>query len=432
MLTYPLPLAFLSEELLQFIWQHRYYNSLSASTIQGEPVNILHPGTLNRNQGPDFLNARIMIGPILWVGNVELHLRTSHWDAHRHTHDLNYDNIILHVVWAHDKQPQGNATRLPVLELQPLVAGILLQRYALLMHSVQPVSCHWQLPALSDLAWLAWTERLSIERLIRKSNDILQLFAASGNHWEEVFWWMLARNFGMKVNADLFEQVARTLPVTLIARHKSSIQQLEALLMGQANLLQGMFTDQYPVMLQREYLFLKHKYNLPALKAKAGFLRMRPAAFPTLRLAQLAMVLHKSTHLFSILREATSLHEITCFLDVTANDYWHYHYVPDTGTPYQPKKPGIATIHNIAINTLIPILFAYATYHEDDQLKDRAINWLSQLPKEDNKITRQWEKSGIHPHNATDSQALIELTTHYCHPKRCLECAVGNKILGDV
>jgi hypothetical protein len=427
MLTYPLPISFLTEELLQFIWQHRYYNGADACTVQGDPVTILHPGVWNRDQGPDFLGARIMIGPLLWVGHVELHIRTSHWDAHRHNGDLHYDNVILHAVWQHDKQVSGS--QLAILELQPLVAGVLLQRYALLMHSSQMVACQGQLPALSGLAWLAWTERLAIERLTRKAGYVLELLAVSGNHWEEVFWWLLARNFGMKVNADLFEQVAKSLPVTLLARHKASVPQLEALLLGQANLLNGHFTDAYPVMLQKEYRFLKHKYNLPTLKAQPGFLRMRPAAFPTLRLAQLATLLHQSTHLFSYLREAGKLEDVTRFFDVTANDYWHYHYRPDEPTAFMPKKPGITTIHNIIINTIVPVLFAYGVYKEEENIKERAIDWLSQTPKEENKITKQWAQVNIHAHNATDTQALIELKNNYCTPKRCLECAIGNKIL---
>jgi hypothetical protein len=182
-------------------------------------------------------------------------------------------------------------------------------------------------------------------------------------------------------------------------------------------------------MLQKEYHFLRHKYNLQPLKAQPCFLRMRPAAFPTLRLAQLAMLLHQSTHLFSYLREATKLEEVTRFFDVTANDYWHYHYVPDEPTAFLPKKPGATTIHNIIINTLVPVLFAYGIYKEEEDIKERAINWLSEVPKEQNRITKEWAKAGINAHNATDTQALIELTNNYCNKKRCLECAVGNSIL---
>jgi hypothetical protein len=185
-------------------------------------------------------------------------------------------------------------------------------------------------------------------------------------------------------------------------------------------------------MLQKEYRFLKHKYNLPTLKAQPGFLRMRPAAFPTLRLAQLAVLLHQSTHLFSYLREAGKLEDVTRFFDVTANDYWHYHYRPDEPTAFMPKKPGITTIHNIIINTIVPVLFAYGVYKEEEDIKERAINWLSQTPKEENKITKQWAQVNIHAHNATDTQALIELKNNYCTPKRCLECAIGNKILKPI
>lgn len=429
MLTYPLPIAFLKEDLLQFIWMHRYYNQLNLHTVQGDVLQVLAPGTWNKDQGPDFLNARILIGNLLWVGHVEIHVYTSDWYRHKHHNDIRYDNVVLHVVWSHDKQSPGNAAHLAILELQPLVANVLLQRYAMLMHAADELSCSWQLPCLSPLHWLNFTERLAAERLSRKAEEVFQWFKNAGNHWEEVCWWQLARAFGMKVNATFFEQVAKSLPVKILTRHKGCIQQLEALLLGQANLLNDDFTESYPRMLQREYRFLKHKYQLPVLKGQPAFLRLRPAAFPSLRLAQLAMLLHRREHLFAFMIETTDLNRLTAFFDVTANDYWHYHYMLDQETAFLPKKPGKAAVSNIVINAVIPLLFAYGNYKQIPAIQERAVDWLSQMPPEQNSITRKWQKAGIATLNATDSQALIELSDHYCCSKRCLECAVGYKIL---
>jgi hypothetical protein len=297
------------------------------------------------------------------------------------------------------------------------------------MYPAQEVACFSQLKAVTSLEWVSWTERLAIERLSRKAFYVLELLEAAGGHWEEVCWCLLARSFGMKVNASLFEQVAQTLPVTLLTRHRSSPPQLEALLMGQANLLNDRFSDKYPQMLQKEYRFLKHKYNLPCLKTQPCFLRMRPAAFPTLRMAQLAAVLSKTTQLFSVIKETETPEQATQFLNVTANDYWHYHYRPDEATIFRPKKPGHAVIVNVLINALIPLLFAYGHYKKEDAMKEKAITWLASLPKEVNNITRLWAGAGVNIHNATDSQALIELTNNYCRQKKCLSCAIGNKIL---
>lgn len=433
MLTYAPHATIISEKLLQFIWLHRYFNYKAAYTLEGERVDVLQPGMPNTNQGPDFLQARVRINNKIWAGNIELHLQTNDWDKHGHTPDKHYDNVVLHVVWQHNKPAVSLSNRqVPVLELQPLVSVVMLQQYAMLMASPDLPACVSQFPILSDIGWIAWKERLAVERLTRKSGDILQWLAAANNHWEETFWWMLARNFGLKVNADLFEQIARSIPVNVLARHKGQINQLEALLLGQANLLNNTFTGSYELMLQKEYRYLKHKYTLQSVKNTPSFLRMRPAAFPTVRLAQLAMLIHKSVHLFSFIRDAKALQEITCFFDVTANDYWHYHYQLEQAADYQPKKLGCAMVNNVVINTVVPVLFAYGLYTNDEAAKERAVAWLLQTPKEDNSIVNFWQQHRITAVNAMDSQALIELKNNYCNAKRCLECAVGNALLKQI
>jgi len=314
----------MTERLLQFIWQFQYFNALALTDVDGEPLAILHPGTLNTNQGPDFSEAKVKVGNTLLVGNVELHLKTSDWDSHQHTTDSNYNSIILHVVWQHDKQPE-NAPACAVLVLQDRVSTLLLQQYEALMQADSFVPCAQHLPALSDVAWLSWKERLAAERLERKAAEIIHRLQQTKQHWEEVFWWMLARNFGIKVNADLFEQVAQSISINILAKHKNQIHQLEALLLGQANLLNSKMEEAYPTMLQKEYQFLKQKYQLVQPKKSPDFLRMRPANFPTVRLAQLAMLVNQSSHLFSTIKSTATVKEIQQLFDVTANDYWHYH-----------------------------------------------------------------------------------------------------------
>jgi hypothetical protein len=285
------------------------------------------------------------------------------------------------------------------------------------------------LPAISDLAWAAWKERLAVERLQRKTASILEQLTEANSHWEEVFWWLLARNFGIKVNADVFEAVAKSLPITVLGRHKNQIHQLEGLLLGQANLLNKDFEDDYPKLLQREYRFYQKKYQLKQPSVSPFFLRMRPANFPTVRLAQLAMLIHQSTHLFSKIKETEKLADVRDFLNVQANDYWHYHYNFLETTAYKPKVLGEQMINNIIINTIIPVLFAYGTWNKEELYKEKGLQWLSELPAEKNNITKGWTSFSVTNNNALDSQALIELKNNYCNEKRCLECAVGNAIL---
>lgn len=420
----------MNERLLQFIWQFQYFNRQQLFTSQGEILHIEKPGTHNKHQGPDFSEAVIRIGQTKWVGNVELHLLSSDWHKHKHGSDKNYSNIILHVVWEDDValyDAQGNL--FPTLVLQQRIPKLLLEHYAQMMETMLMIPCHSFLPAIDNLNWCAWRERLAAERLERKSAQVLHLFKQSNCNWEETCWWMLASNFGIKVNSALFELVAKTLPVTLLAKHKNQIHQLEALLLGQANLLSGKYSDDYAVMLQKEYRFLKNKYALQTVNKQPAFLRMRPAAFPTIRLAQLAMLLHSASHLFSVVKEEKDCKKILGTFMVTANDYWNYHYRFDEETAHQPKHLGKQMAENIVINTVIPILFAYGMFSKEDRYKEKAIQWLYELPAEKNAVTKQWQAANISNRSSLDSQALTELTNHYCLHKRCLDCTVGNGIL---
>jgi Protein of unknown function (DUF2851) len=420
----------MNERLLQFIWQFRYFNQSSLHTTDGKYLQIIHPGNLNRDEGPDFSEARIKIGNTTWVGNIELHINASHWKQHNHSSDKNYDNIILHVVWINDKEiSDNNHQPIATLELQSLVPKIMLQRFELLMQTADTIPCAFALPVLNELGWLSWKERLIAERMQQRSNLIMQWLKQCNNNWEEVFWISLCRSFGMKVNADVFEEIARTVTVNLLAKHKNQIHQLEALLLGQAGLLNENFDDDYALMLQREYAFFSKKYGLQPANKQPAFLRMRPSNFPTLRLAQLAMLVHTSNHLFSKIRSAKTGNEIFQWFDVTANDFWNYHYTLKDETAYQPKALGRSFIHHVIINAIIPVLFAYAIHKHENIWKDTSLNWLMELEPERNAITKQWKRYRIINKNALDSQSLIHLTNNYCNKKKCLDCAVGVKLL---
>lgn len=219
----------MTEKLFQFIWQYGYFNQAALKTIDAEKVLIVSKGIPNKNQGPDFLSARIRIEDMLLAGSVELHLKTSDWERHEHGRDENYRNVILHVVYQHDKVVDETV---PVLELQPHISTLLLSRYEMLMNAPDSIACASNISEVNELVWASWKERLLVERLTDRSAQIIRLLQQSNGNWEEVFWWLLARNFGIKVNADSFELLARSLPLKLLVKHKQSIHQLEALLFG--------------------------------------------------------------------------------------------------------------------------------------------------------------------------------------------------------
>ncbi len=420
---------FINERLLQFIWQFQHFNKNELVTTDAEAVQVLNPGQYNTNQGPDFGNARIVIGDTTWAGTVELHIKTSDWKKHKHQDDKNYANVVLHVVWDDDEMPGSGSPSIPIIELKSRVAKILLQRYEELMNSTAFIPCEKNIAVVRDIIWQSWKERLLAERLLRKAGMVDFYLQNNSYHWEETFWWLLARNFGMKVNAEAFEAVARSIPLSILAKHKNQVHQLEALLLGQAGLLRQNFEEGYPILLQKEYTFLQKKYHLQPIKLPVFSLRMRPGNFPAVRFAELAMLVHESSHLFSRIKEAASAKEIRKFFLVTANDYWHYHYQFDENSAFKKKKTGTSTIDNIIINTVAPLLFAYGTYHNETSYKDKAIQCLEEVTAEQNLITKGFRKLNIENKNAWDSQALIELKNEYCNKKRCLECSAGNAIL---
>ena len=415
----------MTERLLHFIWQFQYFNRNELATTAGEPVQILSPGLYNTNQGPDFSAARIRIGTTTWAGTAELHVRSSDWIKHRHQEDQNYDNVILHVVWEDD----GLENNIPVLELQERVPKILLERYRELMDASSFIPCEKMIHTVNALSWKSWKERLMAERLLRKAGIVEQLLKENYCHWEETTWWLLARNFGVRVNGAAFEEMARSLPVNLLSRHRSQIHQLEALLLGQSGLLNDRITDDYYNLLQREYVFLKQKYKLRPSHLPVHFLRMRPGNFPTVRLAQLAAVIQKTGQLFSDIKDANSLKDVKAIFDVAANDYWHYHYRFGETSAFKKKNLGDSMTDNIIINTVCPVLFAYGNYHREQGYKDKALNWLGNTPAESNTLIKGFMQLGTEVKNAFDSQALIELKNDYCNNKKCLECGVGNAVL---
>jgi hypothetical protein len=415
----------MNEKFLQYLWQFKRFNVNNVLTTDGEPIQIIAVGQLNSNQGPDFLNATIKIGDTTLAGSVELHVKASQWNLHKHNNDANYGNVILHVVWEEDiKLPNT----FPCLVLQPLVPKLLLDNYKMLMQTQAFIPCEKLISTVPALTTTIFKERLFVERLQQKSKYIIALLEQNNYHWEQVFWQVLAKTFGYKVNADAFESIAASIDITVLAKHKQQINQLEALLLGQAGLLIGEFNEHYPTMLQKEYHFLRSKYKLQASKIAVQFLRMRPANFPTVRLAQLAALVQQSNHLFSKIKEIESIKELKKCFSVTANDYWHTHYVLNEPTAFLPKKLGKQMVENIIINTVLPMLFTYAWHTNSEALKQKVIEFARQLSAEKNVITTGYADLGLENKNAFDSQALIQLKNNYCNQKLCLQCSVGASI----
>ena len=423
----------MNERLLQFIWGAGHFNKNFLQTDRSEHIEIIDPGKLNVNQGPDFLDARIRINGTVWVGSVELHIYPDDWDKHGHGDDENYRNVILHVVWQNKPSisiSQQSIKSISILELAPRVSKILLAQYEQWMNLDSFIPCQSSLGLVDNLHWQGWKERILVERWQRKTARVKEMLLQNLFHWEETCWWMIARNFGNPVNADAFEAMARSVPINIIWKHRSNIIQLEAILLGQAGLLNGRYKEGYSILLQKEYRYQREKYKLRPILMPVHFLRMRPGNFPTIRLAQLAMLMHQQENIFAGWLEANDLDNLKKDLDIVANDHWHYHYRLDELSNFRIKRMGESMIDNLVMNTVCLMLFTYGQHLNDQPVKEKAIHWLKQLAPENNRIIRKFNSLGIISKNAFDSQALLELKTSYCDLRKCLDCGIGRKILG--
>ncbi len=359
----------MNERLLQYIWQFQHFNKNEIETTTGEKLVIIKPGYLNTNQGPDFLDARIKISRNTWAGNIELHIRASDWKRHGHATDPNYKNVILHVVWLDDDQYPSH--EIPTLILADRVPKVLLQQYDQWMNSSSFIPCGQYLSYVDEIILISWKERLLVERLDRKYRQIKLMLEQNNYNWDETLWWVIARNFGLQINAESFERIARSVTFDVLLKTKSDPEQMEKLLLEKVRQLQ-----------------------IPL-----HFLRMRPAAFPNVRLKQLAefICIHKDL-----------------FKTIISNNTSQLRSVFSSA---------------IIINAVVPILFVYGRMYGNEDQVSRAIDILNILPSEKNNIIDQFRKLEVASTNAGGSQSLIELKTQYCDQRRCLECAIGNAIL---
>lgn len=418
----------MQEKLLQFIWQHSLYRPGALKSADGETITVVHPGRYNTNAGPDFLEAKVRVGATLLAGHVELHVNSSDWLRHKHQHNENYKNIILHVVYKNDADKINN---IPLLELQPHIPSEVLDRYSLLIKNTQPVPCAAGLVTVKDITKESWLNRLLAERWEEKLVDWKELLQQSAGDWRNLLYWRMAANFGFKVNAAPFQMLAVSLPLNILAKHRENPMQVEALLFGQAGMLDDEFKEDYPRRLQKEYVYLRQKYKLQPIPGHLWkFLRLRPANFPTVRIAQFAALVNKSLHLFSQVAETYTIKDLLPLLDVTAGEYWDTHYRFDEKQEIPAKKHlGLSSVHNIIINTIAPIQFLYAGEQGTVTRQEKALELLDAIPAEKNNIIRIWQEHNWKALNAAQSQSLIQLYNKYCTHKRCLECAIGHKII---
>lgn len=421
----------MTEEFLHHIWKFRLFDQIELTTTLNENIEIIRTGDHNFDSGPDFFNAKIRIGNTLWAGNVEVHINASDWNKHRHQSDKAYDNIILHVVNNADmKLYRSSGEEIPTIEIKNRISAILYENYLRFKNADEWIPCSRQVALVPSLIITGTIDKLLLERLERKSQLIINSLILNNNNWEETFYQLIARNFGFKINSEPFELLAKSLPSIVLSKQKNSQLQVEALLFGQAGLLNEHFEDAWPRALQNEFAFLSRKFSLTPIDAHLWkYLRLRPVNFPVIRIAQFANLIYKSSGLFSKVLEITEIAELKELFNVTASEYWNTHYVFDRPSKAGIKHLGEDGINNIIINSIVPFLFVYGKQKGNERFVERSLHLLEQLKEENNSISKKWKSLRLPVNNAYASQALLQLKTEYCSQKKCLSCSIGNYLL---
>lgn len=400
------------EILLHYIWEHCLWAGYSQQTTEGQPVEILSVGEHNRDAGPDYSYAHIRIGNKEWIGNIEIHICSSDWIKHHHHTDPAYDTVILHVVRTADKPVYNSRGELvPQCELQypsdkDYLSGLFTAAQQM-DSAAGRIGCAEQLLHDPELMSEGWRKTLLHKRLECKRESINRLLTITKGSWEHALYISLARNFGFHTNSVPFEELAINTPLSYLQKHRNSLFQLTALLMGQAGLIGADEED-----LRKEYEFLRVKFILEPMDASIWkHARMRPQNSPELRIRQFAQLLFRSEALLSKILDRHELKELVPLFEV--------------------DKMGKSSIDILLINTVIPYKYAYALHLNETTTAEEAMQLMAQISPENNTIIRQWRVLGQQVSNAADTQALLHLYLNYCQHHDCINCEVGYKIFQD-
>ncbi|MFV5691368.1 DUF2851 family protein [Flavobacterium sp. LT1R49] len=420
----------MKEDFLHYLWKFKKFDTLNLKTFNNEEITIVHVGQYLELAGPDFFNAQIILDAQKWAGNIEIHLKSSDWYVHHHEKDAGYENVILHVVWEHDTEIfRSNNTEIPVLELKNYVEKETVESYQSLIAPKSWIFCEKQLKEIDEFTFKNWQERLFFERLERKSQPIFDLLEQTNQDWEAVLFCLLAKNFGLNTNGEIFLKIAQSIPFSIIRKESFEVENLEALIFGASGLLDAEKEDNYFKDLKFRYFYLLHKYQIEKICIEpVQFFKHRPDNFPTIRLSQLANLYHSQQNLFSKISTLNSLKDIYEVFQVTASEYWLNHYQFDKESPKKKKPLSKSFIDLIVINTIIPLQFAFAK-SQGKEISEDLIRLLNEVAPEKNAIMDKFSSFGIQPKSAFETQSLLQLKNEYCNKSKCLECAIGMELL---
>lgn len=420
----------MNEKFLQYIWKYQLWDHKESRVWGAKTINVLHPGIQNQNSGPDFENAKVQINGYTWVGNIEIHINSSSWISHKHHLDQSYNNVILHVVNQFDK-PIFNQKTIEIPTLEIIIPESLYSKYNQLVNSQEWISCENYLTDVDRITINKVIESNGIERIIDKFMSFSNYLKDNENDFEKSMIIAIAKAFGGKVNSIPFEILGQKLNNKLIASSKKSIVETESLVFGLAG-FPGVqdHQDSYLLQLKEIFSYYQHKFDLHPVEYQLWkFFRIRPIAYPTIRLAQFAGLLYYRDHFISNLSELKKYDDFVDFFNVPVTDYWKNHYLFGKETRMLSKAISNDFLNLIIINALIPMFFGLGKHTGNEVLIEHSVNLLASLPPESNKIIDGWANRSITAKNAFESQALLNLKSNYCDQKKCLDCSIGRFVI---
>lgn len=420
----------MKEDFLHYVWQYKKFDFSNLKTSTGDSLTIINSGQYLQLSGPDFFNAQIILNEQKWAGNIEIHVKSSDWYLHQHEKDANYDNVILHVVWENDSPIfRKDNTEIPTLELKKYVSKEVLENYLKLKTKKSWIYCENEIASIDDFSFKSWQERLFFERLERKEIPILELLKETENDWEAVLFCMLAKNFGLNTNGEAFLKMAKSIPFSVIRKESFEVENLEALLFGMANLIPTEVEDNYTKDIQKRFDYCIQKYQFQKkIITPVQFFKHRPDNFPTIRLAQLAMLYHMQQNLFSKIISVSSMEDFYQLFNVSVSNYWQTHYQFDKESPRKKKSFSKSFIDLLVINTIVPIQFSFAK-SQGKEISETILETMNAVHPEKNNVIEKFATFGIKSKNAFETQSLLQLKNEYCDKSKCLECGIGIQLL---
>jgi len=419
----------MNENLLQYLWKYKIFSKIDFKDSDGNPLEILDFGKFNKNSGPDFSFAKIKTKNIVLAGNIEIHVKSSDWYFHHHDTQKDYQSIILHAVYFNDVDVlELKNAGIPTLQLKDYIDDKILAKYQTLENHYEFIPCE-SIFEPKKIPFL-FSEETLLKKMDEKSIEIEHLLNQSKNNYEAVLFQKIAYSFGLKVNAEIYQNIAENIEFKIIQKISQNQFQLESLLFGKGNLLEK--ETETNKKWKTEFEFLKTKFKISEQTFPVKFMRLMPPSFPTIRLSQLAMLYHLQPNLFSKILKAKNIKELkSLFEKVKTSDFWENHYTFEkTSEEKIEKKLSDDFIEILLINAVLPIIYTYFK-NINPEKTDQIIDFYKKLSPEKNSIITSWKKLNVKFSSALETQAFLYHHKHLCSYKNCLNCNIGLKILKD-